>query len=72
MTDNTDTIRKQLTEHGALLVRRAMLRDDWITKALIDLAAADKPTWTFEEWHALLAELDNAGEMTISEFLTLY
>jgi hypothetical protein len=66
------TQAERLADHGHLLVRRAMQRDDWITKALIDLAAADQKEWTFEEWHALLAELDNAGDMTISEFLDFY
>lgn len=60
-----------LSAHGNLLVRRAVLRDDWIADALLDIAAADQTEWTLEEWQALLTELESS-DMTISEFLDFY
>jgi hypothetical protein len=62
---------RDLNEHGRLLVRRAVHRDDWISEALLDIAAGDQTEWTTQEWDALLTELD-ACDMTIAEWLTFY
>mgnify|MGYP005834802161 CR=1 FL=1 len=60
-----------LSDHGRLLVRRAVHRDDWISEALFDMAAADQREWTPGQWDALLTELDRS-DMTISEFIDFY
>jgi hypothetical protein len=60
-----------LRDHGRLLVRRAIHRDDWIADALLDLAAADQTDWTPDQWHDLEMELE-ASDMTIDDFLVLY
>ncbi len=60
-----------LSDHGRLLVRRAVHRDDWISEALFDMAAADQTEWTTRQWDALLAELERS-DMTISEFIDFY
>ena len=62
---------QDLSEHGRLLVRRAVTRDDWITDALLDLAAGDQTEWTPGEWMDLLMELESS-DMTIEEFLIFY
>ncbi|MEE8482812.1 MAG: hypothetical protein V3S12_05615, partial [Acidiferrobacterales bacterium] len=43
-----------ITAHGSLLIRRAVLRDDWISDTLLDLAAAGRIKWTLAEWETLL------------------
>lgn len=48
-----------------------MNRDDWISEAILDLAAADQTVWTPQEWFDLLMELETS-DMTISEFLDFY
>jgi hypothetical protein len=40
------TPAERLRDHGRLLVRRAVKREDWITDALLDLAAGDQQQWT--------------------------
>lgn len=60
-----------LREHGRLLVRRAVQRDDAIAEALLDLAAGDQREWTPQQWDALLTELD-ASDMTIDEWLDFH
>ena len=61
-------VTDRLREHGRLLVRRAVKRDDWIADALLDLAAGDQTQWTPQQWDALLTELA-ASDMTIDEWL---
>ena len=65
------TTADRLADHGRLLVRRAILRDDWIPHALFDLAAGDQTDWTPQEWFDLSMELENS-DMTISDFLVFY
>ena len=64
-------VSNDLDNHGALLVRRAVTRDDWISEALFDMAAGDQSEWTPRQWDALLAELARS-DMTISEFIDFY
>lgn len=56
MTPSDPRYRLQ-EEAGHLLVRRAIVRDDWIADAVLDIAAIGKTQWTPSEWNALLAEL---------------
>ena len=58
--------QRDITSHGSLLIRRAVLRDDWISDALLDLAAAGREKWTLQQWHTLLAELA-ASDLTVEE-----
>ena len=58
----------RLREHGRLLVRRAVLRDDWIGETLLDLAAGDQTEWTPQQWDALLRDIGES-DMTIDEWL---
>ncbi len=60
-----------ITAHGSLLIRRAVLRDDWISDTLLDLAAAGRIKWTLAEWEVLLAEMATS-KLTVGEWLTLY
>lgn len=60
-----------LREHGRLLVRRAVMREDEITDAILDLAAGDRTEWHIAEWFDLLMDLESS-DMTISEFLDFY
>ena len=60
-----------LREHGRLLVRRAVMREDEITDAILDLAAGDRTAWHIAEWFDLLMDLESS-DMTISEFLDFY
>lgn len=62
---------QDLRDHGRLLVRRAVKRDDWIAEALLDLAAGDKQEWTPGEWSELQTELAGS-DMTIEEWLVFY
>lgn len=71
MTDMMPRQSDDLASHGHLLVRRAILRDDWITDALLDLAAGSRTTWTTADWDALLAELASCND-TIEEWLVLH
>lgn len=57
-----------LSDHGRLLIRRAVLRDDWISDAILDLAAGNKTEWTPQEWFDLLMDLESS-DMTIKEFI---
>jgi hypothetical protein len=64
-----------LTDHGSLLIRRAVLRDDWIGEELLTLATAayypGKKEWDLKEWDTMLAELQSST-LTVAEWLTLY
>ena len=61
----------RLADHGRLLVRRAIDREDWISEAIFDIACNGKRHWTSSEWDALLTEIC-ADDMTIADFLILY
>jgi hypothetical protein len=63
--------RGDLTDHGHLLVRRAVLRDDWISEEILELAANGQREWTVAEWSDLLAEL-KASKMRLRDWLVLY
>lgn len=65
------TNEHDLADHGHLLIRRAVNRDDWISDAILDLAANGQREWTPGEWLDLLTELETS-DMTVSEFLDLY
>lgn len=65
------TIAGDLRDHGRLLVRRAVNRDDWIAEALLDIAAGDQTDWTPAQWDTLLAEI-SGNDMSIDEFLDFY
>ena len=60
-----------LSDHGSLLVRRAVLRDDWISEAIFDLAADGQTEWTLKDWDTLVAELE-ASTLSIADWLVLY
>jgi hypothetical protein len=65
------TAASELRDHGRLLVRRAVDRDDWISEALLDIAANGQKEWTPAQWDALLAEI-SGNDMSIDEFLDFY
>ena len=60
-----------LADYGHLLVRRAVLRDDWVAEAILELAANGQTEWTIIEWCELLAEL-KASKMRLRDWLVLY
>lgn len=51
--------RLALEDHGHLLVSRAIERNDEISYAIFDVAAAGKTDWTPAEWYQLLKVLEN-------------
>ena len=59
-----------LRDHGRLLVRCVLDRDDDLTEALLDLAAGEQTNWTPEEWDVLLTELRQTDE-TVADWLIL-
>ena len=61
----------RLEDHGHLLVRRAVLRDDWISDALLDLAADGQTDWTPKQWDTLLTELQSST-LNIRDWIVLY
>ena len=61
----------RLRDHGRLLVRRAVTREDWIADAIFEIAAKDQTEWTPQEWFDLQMDLESS-DMTISEFLDFY
>lgn len=63
--------RADLTDYGHLLVRRAVLRDDWISDEILELAANGQRDWTVAEWTALLTELQ-ASKLRLRDWLILY
>ena len=63
--------RALLDDHGHLLVRRAVDRDDAVTLAILDLAVGDQTEWTPQQWDTLLSELAGC-DMTIEEWLIFY
>jgi hypothetical protein len=65
------TPAERLRDHGRLLVRRAVKREDWITDALLDLAAGDQQQWTPQERFDLLMDME-ASDMTIDEWLDFH
>ena len=60
-----------LSAYGSLLVRRAVLRDDWISDTILDLAAEGRTEWTSKDWDTLLAEL-KTSTLTVADWLILY
>lgn len=62
---------RDLASYGHLLVRRAILRDDWVADAIFDLAANGKEAWTTAEWTKLESELAGS-DLLLRDWLILY
>lgn len=62
---------RDLSAHGSLLVRRAVLHDDWISDAILNMAAGTRRDWTLAEWDALLSEIMGC-DLTVEEWITFY
>ena len=60
-----------LADYGHLLVRRAILRDDWVAMEIFDLAANGQKEWDLAQWAALEAKLSKST-LTVSEWLIYY
>jgi len=54
---NDNVVDRLRDEAGHLLISRAFKRDDWIGRAVLNIAAGDKLVWTLGEWFAVLADL---------------
>ena len=67
------TTADKLRDHGRLLVRRAVNRDDWIADALMELAAESdgRTDWTPQEWDTFVSETFG-NDMRIDEWLDFY
>lgn len=63
--------QNDLADYGSLLVRRAVLRDDWISDELWELAANGQREWDYRDWLAVESEL-KMSKMRIRDFLVLY
>ena len=57
-------------EAGRLLISRAIDRDDWISQAVLDIAAGSRRDWTPANWRALVRDL-KACQLRISDWLDL-
>jgi len=62
---------RDLAEFGHLLIRRAILRDDWVAEAIFDLAAEGQTKWNTRQWDTLLASLENS-QQTVAEWVTAH
>ncbi len=60
-----------LAAFGHLLVRRAILRDDWVADAIFDLAAGDQKAWSPAQWATLTTELAGS-DLRLRDWLILY
>ena len=69
-TPQVDIVDKLRDEAGRLLVRRAVNRNDWISEALLDIAAGDQTHWTPQEWTVLLADV-RTTRLHIDDWLDL-
>ncbi len=63
-------VGRDLADHGHLLIRRAVRRNDWISDAIFDLAANGQAEWSPQEWAVTLRKLDKSSE-TIADWLIL-
>lgn len=69
-TPQLDTVDQLRDEAGHLLVRRAVDRSDWISDAVLDIAAGDRKHWTPQDWRTLLKDLRRSPG-TLAEWLDL-
>lgn len=58
----SEAIERLQDEYGRLLIRRVLLKDDWASDVIFDVAAGNKTEWTPEEWDSLIAELEQSNE----------
>ncbi len=64
-TPPPDPVDQLRSAAGHLLTARAVNRDDWISDAVLDIAAGDRTHWTPQQWHALLTDLRRSpGNLT--------
>lgn len=56
-TEREEMIDRLRDEAGHLLLRRIVDREDWISEAVLDLAAGKQQAWTPGQWTVLLTEL---------------
>lgn len=59
---------QDLADFGHLLIRRAILRDDWVAEAIFNIAAEGQTKWDTRQWDALLAGLESS-QQTVNEWL---
>ena len=69
-TPELDPVDRLRRDAGRLLVSRAIDRDDWISQAVLDIAAGSKIDWTPADWQILVRDL-KAGRLNISDWLDL-
>lgn len=69
-TAQVDPVEQLRESAGRLLIRRAILRDDWIAEAIFIIAAGDKTDWTPPEWDGVLADL-KACRLRVNDWLDL-
>ncbi len=55
--DPGEIVERLRDEVGHLLVRRVVDRDDWVSDAVLDIAAGNRKSWTYSDWHMLLVDL---------------
>ena len=59
---------QDLADFGHLLIRRAILRDDWVAEAIFNIAAEGQTKWDTRQWDTLLAGL-GSSKQTVNEWL---
>ena len=69
-TPAPDPVDRLREDAGHLLVCRAVNRSDWISEALLDIAAGKQTHWTPQEWDVLLADV-RATRLHIADWLDL-
>jgi hypothetical protein len=66
-----DPKSRDLSDFGHLLIRRAILRDDWVAEAIFNIAAEGQQKWDTRQWAVLLAGLESSKQ-TVNEWLTTH
>jgi len=56
-TPHVDLVDRLRESAGHLLTARAVNRDDWISEAVLDIAAGNRTHWTPQQWRTLLRDL---------------
>ena len=62
---------RDLSEFGHLLIRRAILRGDWVADAIFNIAAEGQTEWSVPQWNTLLAGLESSKQ-TVDEWIAMH
>ena len=69
-TSEVDPVVRLRSSAGHLLTRRVVDRDDWVSEAVLDIAAGHQTQWTPKQWNTLLHDLKRSPG-TLADWLDL-